>query len=115
MTFFIGTLIAALIGAMLAPSFSHFLNKEKSKLEERLQRLEEAYLLANNINFYMRQLLNNLIFCIAALKNQIKFENIPKTQEEPYSKLYVLFDFHLNAPNSLTEKIDEIRWPKRQS
>jgi hypothetical protein len=105
---FIKFLSAAIIGSMLGPYFTHFLSKEKIKQEERLKYLEKAYLLASQIDSYTRQSTTNLMFIIAALKNQISFEKLPTQKDAPFTELLVLFDYHLNAPKELKEQIDTL-------
>lgn len=107
---FLATLFAALIGAMLAPYFSDFLNQKKTKEAMTLKNLAEAYLLAKQINFYIYSIRNGLLFAIAVLKGQLKLENIPKQNsiEDPLPKLNILFDFHLNAPQEIIRSIETL-------
>lgn len=103
---FFGTVIAALIGAMLAPYISIFLNAEKLKQENRLKYLEEAYLLGKRIYDFTQQLPLQMTIAVAYLQNKADINQIPKTQEEPFSKLSVILDYHLSAPAALISEIE---------
>lgn len=95
---FFGTLIASLIGSLLAPSFSQFLNINRNKREETLKHLEETYLLAKQMNTYCNQFLNHILFLISAQTNKIDLTTIPKLPDEPFSRMDTLLDYHLQAP-----------------
>lgn len=101
---FTASLIASIMGSLLAPLFNQFLNIHKNKRDETLKYLEETYLLAKQINTYCNHVLNHIIFLIAAQTNKIDLTNIHKVPEEPFSRMDTLLDYHLQAPTDFTSR-----------
>ncbi|MCX7124906.1 MAG: hypothetical protein NTU49_03970, partial [Gammaproteobacteria bacterium] len=106
---FFAVLSAALIGAMLAPSFRQFLNAENNKEELRTKNLEEAYFLAKQISSYGACLPSHAAWLFAAITRQINMADIPKLPEDPFSKIMTLLDWHLKAPEELKVRVNELK------
>ena len=101
---FTASLIASIMGSLLAPLFNQFLNIHKNKRDETLKYLEETYLLAKQINTYCNHVLNHIVFLIAAQTNKIDLTNISKLPEEPFSRMDTLLDYHLQAPTDFIHR-----------
>ncbi len=100
---FFEILVPALIGSMLAPAFSQFLNTNKRKCDARLQNLEETYLLARKIDEYSTHMPTHMVMVIAQTTKAVS--SIPKIPEQPFSRTMILLEYYLNAPDELITKV----------
>lgn len=101
-------LLIALIAAILAPYFSHFLLIKKTRQELRLKYLEEAYELTKQFNNYVAQILSMTMFSIAFIDHKIDKSGFPKFIESPVNRLTTLLDYYLSAPPFLITQLEAL-------
>ena len=101
-------LLIALIAAILAPYFSHFLLIKKTRQELRLKYLEEAYELSRKFKDHISQVPLFAMCWISFNERQMRKEEFPQFIESPISRLITLLDYHLSAAADLIQLIENL-------
>ncbi|MFU8797815.1 MAG: hypothetical protein ACNA7Y_03855 [Gammaproteobacteria bacterium] len=103
---YVGTLIAACIGAMFSPFFSQHLHARKIKQDERLKNLEETYLLTKKIDEYSTSIMMTAFTYIDENHRNSDFKSAPKIIDSPLTRVVFLLEYHLKAPKDLILEIE---------
>lgn len=107
---FFSTVIAALIGAMLAPYFSNIINFKNKNREKMLNILEKKYILLNNISNY---LFDNQMYVIQRLYN-LRYNDLnmdldlKDLDSSDFREILFNLEYHLKCPNLMIEKFKAI-------
>jgi hypothetical protein len=106
---FVGILIAAVCGTLMAPAFTQFLNKEEDKQKQQLAYLEELYLLSLELKEYGSKLPVRTAMLLNTLENNGDVSALPPETKYPLNRMEILLDYHLTIrPDNLYNKVKEL-------
>lgn len=111
---FFATVIAACIGAMLAPYFGYILNKKKIFREERKKNLEKAYDSFGKLEGYFNikfrlDIINHKLFLTGHLKVEEFMKTGANVFDEIFSTVKKSLDYQLASPSELIAQINSLR------
>lgn len=105
MSIFSSAFIGGILVGLIPSSSTYFWSIRKTKREDKLKHLEEAYILTKKMESYCAQAPSQMLFLISAMQNNNLSEGLPGQLENPCIRLSLLLDYYLDAPQNLQDKV----------